>query len=51
MELNMELLQELVNLVKNAQISELTVRVGDWRVTIRKNPLPLTHIAVRGNRP
>lgn len=34
----MELLQELVNLVKNAQISELTVRVGDWRVTIRKNP-------------
>jgi biotin carboxyl carrier protein len=40
MELNMELLQELVNLVKNAQISELTVRVGDWRVTIRKNPLP-----------
>jgi len=36
----MELLQELVNLVKNAQISELTVRVGDWRVTIRKNPLP-----------
>ncbi|WP_456338815.1 acetyl-CoA carboxylase biotin carboxyl carrier protein [Fervidibacter sacchari] len=40
MELNMELLQELVNLVKNAQISELTVRVGDWRVTIRKNPFP-----------
>jgi len=36
----MELLQELVNLVKNTQISELTVRVGDWRVTIRKNPLP-----------
>jgi len=40
MDLNMELLQELVNLVKNAQISELTVRVGDWRVTIRKNPIP-----------
>lgn len=38
MELNMELLQELVNIVKQAQISELTVRVGDWRVTIRKNP-------------
>ncbi|MFN4179050.1 MAG: acetyl-CoA carboxylase biotin carboxyl carrier protein [Armatimonadota bacterium] len=38
MELNMELLQELVNLVKQSQISELTVRVGDWRVTIRKNP-------------
>jgi len=38
MELNMELLQELVNIVKEAQISELTVRVGDWRVTIRKNP-------------
>lgn len=34
----MELLQELVNLVKQSQISELTVRVGDWRVTIRKNP-------------
>lgn len=33
----MELLQELVNLVKQSQISELTVRVGDWRVTIRKN--------------
>mgnify|MGYP005851447867 CR=1 FL=1 len=38
MGLNMELLQELVNLVKNARISELTVRVGDWRVTIRKSP-------------
>ncbi|MEZ8221083.1 acetyl-CoA carboxylase biotin carboxyl carrier protein [Candidatus Fervidibacteria bacterium JGI MDM2 JNZ-1-D12] len=38
MELNMELLQELVNLVKQSQISELTIRVGDWRVTIRKNP-------------
>ncbi len=38
MDLNMELLQELVNLVKQSQISELTVRVGDWRVTIRKNP-------------
>ncbi|MCS7263773.1 MAG: hypothetical protein NZ805_02950 [Armatimonadetes bacterium] len=38
MDLNMELLQELVNIVKQAQISELTVKVGDWRVTIRKNP-------------
>jgi len=34
----MELLQELVNLVKQSQISELTVRVGGWRVTIRRNP-------------
>ncbi|MGQ9463946.1 MAG: acetyl-CoA carboxylase biotin carboxyl carrier protein [Candidatus Fervidibacter sp.] len=42
MELNMELLQELVNLVKNARISELTVRVGDWRVTIRKFPETVT---------
>lgn len=40
MDLNMELLQELVNLVKNAQISELTVRAGDWRVTIRRNFQP-----------
>ncbi len=37
----MELLQELVKMVKQAQISELTVRVGDWRVTIRKNPQAL----------
>ncbi len=37
MDLNMELLQELVNIVNQSQISELTVRVGDWRVTIRKN--------------
>ncbi len=36
----MELLQQLVNIVKDAQISELTVRVGDWRVTIRKNFSP-----------
>jgi len=51
MDLNMELLQELVNLVKNAQISELTVRVGDWRVTIRKNPLHQpTPIASHGHR-
>jgi len=36
MELNMGLLRQLVELVREAQISELTVRVGDWRVTIRK---------------
>ncbi|MFA0750815.1 MAG: hypothetical protein SLRJCFUN_001218 [Candidatus Fervidibacter sp.] len=36
MELNMELLRQLVEIVREAQISELTVRVGDWRVTIRK---------------
>lgn len=40
MDLTMELLQQLVNIVKDAQISELTVRVGDWRVTIRKNVSP-----------
>ncbi len=38
MDLNLDVLQELVKMVKQAQISELTVRVGDWRVTIRKNP-------------
>lgn len=42
MELNMELLQQFVQLVKDAQISELTVRIGDWRVTIRKNVLPVS---------
>lgn len=36
MNLNMELLHQLVNLVRDARISELTLRVGDWRVTIRK---------------
>jgi len=36
MELNMELLRQLVEIVREAQISELTVRVGDWRGTIRK---------------
>lgn len=43
MELNMELLQELVNIVNQAQINELTIRVGDWRVTIRKNPQIVSH--------
>ncbi|MDW8122152.1 MAG: acetyl-CoA carboxylase biotin carboxyl carrier protein subunit [Armatimonadota bacterium] len=35
----MDLLQELVKIVKDSGIGELTVRVGDWRVTIRKHSL------------
>lgn len=50
MELNMELLQELVNIVKQAQISELTVRVGDWRVTIRKNQPTVMQSPTTGQR-
>lgn len=48
MELNMELLRQLVEIVRDAQISELTVRVGDWRVTIRKN---LTNLAMASETP
>lgn len=48
MDLNMELLRQLVGLVCEAQISELTVRVGDWRVTIRKN---LTTLGVASDTP
>ncbi len=46
----MELLQELVNIVKQAQISELTVRVGDWRVTIRKNQPTVMQSPTTGQR-
>lgn len=46
----MELLQQLVGLVRDARISELTVRVGDWRVTIRKGIAPTPPPAVAEGR-